>query len=92
MEDDPVNLEAPNILKRLNNYVNLNEQGNDEALIYALAQLLYDRIEAVDMIDEEKGKLVSDLIVNFGEMNKVQLAAHKELMLIFMESKDTTVH
>lgn len=89
---DQVDLDSPKILKQLNNFINLNVTDKDEALVYALAQLLHDRIKSLDMEEEEKGALVGQLIDNFAEFNKIPLAMWKERLRLVAEQKASTTH
>lgn len=90
---DQIDIDAPRILKQLNTFINLTiKNGQDEALVYAVAQLLHDRIRSLDIREEEKGALVSQLISNFSEFNKVELALWKELVQATLDRKTATTH
>lgn len=80
------------ILDKLNSFVNLNYDKDNVHLIYALAQIVHDRIQALDVTPEQKGAIMSHLLTNFIEFNKENLALHNEELKAFRESKVSTKH
>jgi hypothetical protein len=63
-----------------------------EATIYALCQLLHNRLAKIDLTLEDKGAVVSTLISGLIDFNPGPLAAHNERMKLLREQKAGTVH
>jgi hypothetical protein len=81
------------IYDHIDKFVNLNvSPDQSEQLVYALAQILHERIGMADIQDFEKGLMVSQLIENFADFNKEALAEYREIRLASLESKDQTKH
>lgn len=90
---DQVDYDAPIILEQLNEFIkNSIDPKKTEALIYALAQVLHNQLEAVDMDEDKKGMTVSTLIQNFIDFNQVSLAVYNEMIRLAFESKTSTIH
>ncbi len=94
MTHDEINELSPEIMEEVARFINLNPnmKDKDEAVIYALAQLLHDKLEELVLDAEDKGCIVSNLINNFAEFNREELALYHEHLRYLVEAKHSTVH
>jgi hypothetical protein len=94
MTQDDLEAVCPVMTKEIDNFITSHPLFNDssEAVLYALTQLLHNRLQVLDMEPEEKGAIVAALIDGLIEFNKEPLALHNELIRAIREQKAGTVH
>ena len=85
-------LERGNQFVRLKNWLNLNSDVNNAALIYALAETIQDRLDRIDLTDVQKGAILSDLFNGLMENNKVEIAANREFRSILQQGQRVKKH
>lgn len=64
----------------------------EEALVYALAQVISVRIGMLPMEDQDKGAIVSTILSGFIDLCGQELAVFNELRKVVLEQKAGTVH
>lgn len=84
---------CPELTKEIDNFLVSNPKFEDaEATIYALTQLLHDRLQVLEMSLEEKGAIVATVIDGLVAFNQEALAVHNDMLKTIREQKASTVH
>lgn len=63
-----------------------------EIIIYALAQAVSNRIEQIDLDDNDKGAVAATIIEGLCDIHKGPLAFHREFLKTLIEQKASTIH
>jgi hypothetical protein len=94
IEQEQMDLMCPFMVEELDLYIGESEtfKDSDEATIYALCQLLHNRLAKLDMKPEDKGGVVSALIIGLSEFNATELALHNEVLKAIREQKASTIN
>jgi 4-hydroxy-3-methylbut-2-enyl diphosphate reductase IspH len=92
MSQDDLENFCPGIVDEIERFLQEKYKGKNEAVIYALGEILHNRLEVADLELEEKGAVVATLISGFVELNEDALAAHRQIQKIIREQKAGTVH
>jgi hypothetical protein len=85
---------CPAMIQELENFIDLHPgfKGKPEATVYALAQLLNDRVEVMELDGVEKGAIIHAVVAGFIEMNEQELALYQEYRRTLVEQKASTKH
>lgn len=67
-------------------------QGFDEELIYALGQIVADKISFLESSDEDKGAIVSGITNSMKDIFHTELIFYKERLRLLNEQKSSTLH
>ena len=91
---EEVEVDAPKILRELENFISLNPMMDDkpESLIYAIAQLLQDNIADYEASPEIKGATVQSIIDGLREINRFDIALFREHLKTLSSQKASTIH
>lgn len=92
MEDSDFQKEAISLAKAVNISLNLQGAKDTEALFYALAQVLHDRINSADLTQERKGEVLSGILAALIQYNREELAVYNETIRNMMNEKPATIH
>jgi hypothetical protein len=86
--------EAPLIVDALNEFLDSRPDllEMSEALIYGLAQVMQDKVEASGLKDEERGCAVSNIMSALKELNRNELVLYYERLRLLVEQKSSTTH
>ena len=94
ISQDFLDKECPGMVKAIEDFLDENPlfKEKEEALVYALAQIVSVRIGMLPMKDEDKGAVISTILSGFIELCGSELAAYNELRKVILEQKASTVH
>lgn len=86
--------ECPGMVEALDNFLDTSDvfKDKEEALVYALAQVVSVRIGMLPLQDQDKGAIVSTILSGFIELCGQELAVFNELRKAVLEQKAGTVH
>lgn len=90
-----IEVEAPSILNELNKFIDLNKLKmgtKEECLIYALAQLLQDKLEQMDGTPEYKGGTALNIIESLQTLNDFNIQFYKKYLDCLAKQKTSTIH
>jgi hypothetical protein len=64
----------------------------DEIVIYALAQLISNKMFDIDLEDKDKGAVIATIISGLCDFHDIPLALHREFLNTLIEQKSSTIH
>lgn len=64
----------------------------EEIIIYALAEIVSNKIRTIDLEDKDKGAVVSTIVSGLCEFHGEALALHREHLKTLIEQKSSTIH
>jgi hypothetical protein len=85
-------IERGQLFGLLKNWLNLNADVESAAAIYAIAGVLQDRLDRIDLTEEQKGGILEDLFRGFREDNKAEIALFLDLKKYMDDGKHCTKH
>jgi hypothetical protein len=94
IDQDELEMVCPTMVEELDQFIDNEDvfKNSDEATIYAISQLLHNRIDKIDLTPEDKGALISSVIAGLVEFNSEVLAIHNEVIKTLLEQKASTIH
>jgi hypothetical protein len=93
INQDELDVMCPFMVEELDLFIQESETFKDleEATIYALCQLVHNRLDKLDMSLQDKGLVVSTLIQGLIKFNKEPLAVHNEAIKAMREQRASTI-
>lgn len=86
---------APLVVAAIAEFIDGDEDINSietEIVIYALAQIISNKINTIDLDDKDKGAVVSTIVGGLCEFHGDYLAFHREYLATLIEQKTSTIH
>lgn len=85
---------CPGLVEEIQMFVesNPNHEGNEEASIYALAQVIQNKLDNIELDPADKGFVITILINGLIHFNQEALALHKQRVLERLEGMSSTKH
>jgi hypothetical protein len=93
MSQEELENDCPPLIEELDAYLDKHTVLKEfpEAVVYVLAQILHERVNALDLPLESKGAIIHNVIHGFMEFNGDALALYREIRRAVVEQKKSTI-